>query len=349
MVASPSFGSSQLASRRSIIKRLFVWKFIHLHQPFLHPEYKVMSQSRYNTAILAILTCLLWSSAFAGVKIGLQYATPLQFAGTRFFISGLIVLPLAILKNPGYFRIIRANLKLILFFAFLQTFLQYTLFYTGINMIPSAVAAVVIGSQPLFIALVAHFMMPDDRMTRQKTGVILFGILGVVLVTFGKDPESLTGNIAILGIIFMLLINVISGFSNVIVANEKNSIPPLVISSASMSIGGAALFLTSIPFEGIQFEPKPPTYYLSLSWLSILSAVAISVWITLLKRPGIVVSELNLWKFLIPLFGALLSWILLPAEQPEPLTIAGMLIIASSLIILNLVNRKKHAIIQEKI
>ena len=308
-----------------------------------------MAPTRYNTALLAILSCLLWSSAFAGVKIGLQYATPLQFAGTRFFISGLLVLPLALKMSPGYLRIIRSNLKLILLFAFLQTFLQYTLFYTGINMIPSAVAAVVIGSQPLFISLVAHFLMPGDRMTRAKTLVILFGIMGVVLVSLGKDPESLTGNIALMGIIFMLLINVISGFSNVLVASEKGKIPPLVISSASMIIGGASLFLFSLPFEGLQLDPKPLPYYLSLAWLSLLSAVAISVWITLLKRPGIVVSDLNLWKFLIPVFGAILSWILLPAEHPEPVTIAGMLIIASSLIILNLVNRKKHPIIQEKI
>ncbi len=305
-----------------------------------------MGKSQNNTALLAILSCLLWSSAFAGVKIGLQYATPLQFAGTRFFISGLLVLPFAIRLNPEYFRILRANLKLILLFAFLQTFLQYTLFYTGINMMPSAIAAVVIGSQPLFIALVAHFLMPGDRMTWTKTLIILFGILGVVLVSFGKDPQSATGQIALLGIVMMLAINVLSGFNNVLVASEKGMIPPLVISSASMIIGGAALFLFSIPFEGIHFDPKPVTYYLSLGWLSILSAVAISIWITLLKRPGTVVSNLNLWKFLIPVFGSALSWILLPAEHPEPITLAGMIIIASSLVILNLSARRKRANIQ---
>jgi drug/metabolite transporter (DMT)-like permease len=305
-----------------------------------------MSKSQYNTVVLAILSCVLWSSAFAGVKIGLQYASPLQFAGTRFFISGLLVLPFAIRRNPDYFKIIRANLRLILLFAFLQTFLQYTLFYTGINMIPSAIAAVVIGSQPLFIALVAHFLMPGDRMTWSKTLIILFGILGVVLVSFGKDSESLTGQIAFLGIAMMLGINVLSGFTNVLVASEKGSIPPLVISSASMVIGGAALFLFSIPFEGIHFDPKPIPYYLSLGWLSLLSAVAISIWITLLKRPGTVVSDLNLWKFLIPVFGSILSWILLPAEHPEPITLAGMIVIASSLVILNLSARRKRSNIQ---
>jgi drug/metabolite transporter (DMT)-like permease len=82
--------------------------------------------------------------------------------------------------------------------------------------------------------------------------------------------------------------------------------------------------------------------------LSLLSAVAISIWITLLKRPGTIVSDLNLWKFLIPVFGALLSWILLPSEQPELITLIGMLVIASSLVILNLVHRKNRSVIQEK-
>jgi drug/metabolite transporter (DMT)-like permease len=67
-----------------------------------------------------------------------------------------------------------------------------------------------------------------------------------------------------------------------------------------------------------------------------------------LKRPGIVVSELNFWKFLIPLFGAVLSWILLPGEKPQVLTILGMVIIAGSLILLNLVQRKNHMHLKEK-
>ena len=307
-----------------------------------------MGQSRFNTALLAIISCLLWSTAFAGVKIGLEYATPLQFAGTRFFIAGLLVFPVAYKYNPGYFRIVGENLKLILLFAFLQTFLQYTMFYTGINMIPAAVAAIVIGSQPFFIAMVANFIMPGDRMTLSKTLVILLGIAGVALVSFGKDPQSATGHIAVAGILLMLGINLLSGFSNVLVAREKGRVPPLVISSSSMLLGGAALFIFSIPFEGIHFESKPPIYFISLTWLSMLSAIAISIWIILLKRPGIKVSDLNLWKFLIPLFGALFSWILLPAEQPQALTTAGMFIITLALVISGLLKRKKHPIIQEK-
>ena len=307
-----------------------------------------MARSRINTALLAILSCLLWSTAFAGVKIGLHYATPLQFAGTRFFIAGMLVFPLAFRINPGYFRIVRQQLKLILLLAFMQTFLQYTMFYTGINMIPAAVAAIVIGSQPLFIAIVANFVMPGERMTLSKTLVILLGIAGVALVSFGKDPQSVTGHIALAGILLLLGMNVLSGFSNVLVARERGMIPPLVISSSSMILGGAALYLFSIPIEGIHFEPKPAVYFISLTWLSLLSAVAISIWIILLKRPGIVVSDLNLWKFLIPLFGAMFSWVLIPAEHPQPITTAGMVIITLALLSSALLKRKKLQIIQEK-
>jgi drug/metabolite transporter (DMT)-like permease len=300
-----------------------------------------MVHSRFSTAILAIISCLLWSTAFAGVKIGLEYATPLQFAGTRFFIAGLLVFPLAYRFNPAYFAIVRSNLKLILLFAFLQTFLQYTMFYTGINMIPAAVAAIIIGSQPLFIALVANFLMPGEGMTLSRTLVILLGIAGVALVSFGKDPQTLSGNIALTGILLMLGINLLSGFSNVLVARERGMIPPLVISSSSMVLGGAALFLFSLPFEGFHLELKPPMYYISLTWLSLLSSIAISIWIILLKRPGTKVSDLNLWKFMIPLFGALFSWIILPAEKPQVITVAGMFIITFALVISGLLKQKK--------
>jgi drug/metabolite transporter (DMT)-like permease len=182
-----------------------------------------------------------------------------------------------------------------------------------------------------------------------KTLVILSGILGVFLVSLGKDPSSLSGNIVIAGILLMVAINILSGFTNVLVASDNKMIPPLVISSASMIIGGTALFFFSIPFEGLHFEAKPAAYYISLAWLSLLSAIAISIWITLLKRPGIKVSDLNLWKFLIPIFGAVMSWLLVPGEDPQLLSIIGMIIIAISLVLLNLVNRKKHVIIREKI
>jgi drug/metabolite transporter (DMT)-like permease len=73
-----------------------------------------------------------------------------------------------------------------------------------------------------------------------------------------------------------------------------------------------------------------------LGWLSFLSAAAFSIWFQLLKREGVLVSDLNVWKFLIPVSGACLSWLVIPGESPEPSTVAGMMCIAVALIILSI-------------
>jgi drug/metabolite transporter (DMT)-like permease len=296
-----------------------------------------MSTDKLKVMLQAILACLLWSSAFVGIKIGLPYTTPLQFAGIRFFISGLLVLPVAVYYNPGIMQVVRDNFRFIIFLGLLQTFLQYALFYTGIDKVPGSVGAIVIGSGPLFVAIVAHFFMPGDKLSLKKTGIILFGFSGIVLVSVGRN-DAADAAVRMVGILILIGNNIVSGFTNVIIAMEKKKIPPLVLSSTSMIFGGLVLFLFSVPVEGLDLSPKPLPYYLSLGWLSMLSAVAISLWTILLKKPGVVVSDLNLWKFLIPVSGAILAWIILPDESPDALSIAGMVITGIALIIISRYN-----------
>ena len=292
-----------------------------------------------QTVFLAIIACLLWSSAFVGVKIGLQYHTPLQFAGIRFTISGIMLVPV-IGNFSRLWKETKENFGFVLLIAFLQVVLQYSLFYTGISMVPSSIAAMVIGSSPLFIAIVAHYTISNDSMTRVKLSSIFLGIVGVAIISMRKQLPS-GAEIALPGIFILLLNNIVSGISNVVIAQKKHTISPLVLTSSSLFIGGIILFLISIPVEGLSNMDFPFEYYVALSWLSFLSAAAISIWNTLLRRPGVKVSNLNIWKFLIPVSGAILSWIILPNESPDIVSIIGMIVIASSLLILNFPLKRK--------
>lgn len=294
-----------------------------------------------QTVFLAIIACLLWSSAFVGVKIGLQYHTPLQFAGIRFAISGIMLVPV-IGSFSRLWKETKENFGFVMLIAFLQVVLQYSLFYTGINLVPSSIAAMVIGSSPLFIAVVAHYTIANDSMTRIKFSSIFLGIIGVVIISMRKQLPS-GAEIALPGILILLLNNIVSGISNVVIAQKKHSISPLVLTASSLFIGGLFLFFISIPIEGLSKMVFPLEYYIALGWLSFLSAAAISIWNTLLRRPGVKVSNLNIWKFLIPVSGAILSWIILPNESPDIVSITGMLVIASSLLLLNFPIKKKEA------
>lgn len=292
-----------------------------------------------NTTFLAIVATWLWSTAFAGVKIGLEYHTPLQFAGIRFFISGILIL-LINGKLQRFYQEIKANFRLVLWVSLIQIFVQYALFYSGLDLVPGALGAMIIGSSPLFIAIVAHFAFHNDKMTPMKTVSILIGVAGIAIITLGRTKVEMRGELEFLGIGLLLANNLVAGYANVLVAKSPKEISPLVLSSSTLMIGGFLLTLVSIPVEGIHLGPFPAKYYAALGWLSFLSAAAISIWYVLLKRPDVKVSVLNVWKFLIPVSGAILSWIILENEKPDWVSVSGMIVIAFSLITLNYANRK---------
>lgn len=217
----------------------------------------------------------------------------------------------------------------------MQTFLQYALFYRGVDMVPGALGAMIIGSGPLFIAIVAHFFMPGDTLNRRKVASILVGLLGIVIISLGRKQMGAVGTMASVGILILIANNLLAGLGNMLVATDKRRIPPLVLSSFSMIFGGALLLGLGLVTEGYQSGPFPLEYWLSLGWLSFLSAAAISIWYTLLKRPGVKLSTLNMWKFIIPVLGAVLSWLLLPNEHPTLIAVLGMILVGLSLVILN--------------
>jgi drug/metabolite transporter (DMT)-like permease len=161
---------------------------------------------------------------------------------------------------------------------------------------------------------------------------LFFVLSGVVLISAGRQAFKLGTAMELLGVLMLLMANIAVATSNVIVSLKSKGMNPLVLSSSSLFIGGVILYLISIPVEGLPAGPLPFNYWLILAWLSFMAAAAFSLWYKLLQRPGVKVSELNLWKFIIPVVGAIISWLIVPDEHPEWLTISGMIIITVSLV-----------------
>lgn len=291
-----------------------------------------MTDRHTNTIVWAIITCLMWSTAYPFIKVGLQYSTPLHFAGTRFILSGLMILPFTV-RPREYIRMIMENRSLAIWVTILQTLINYVLFYIGMDRVPGALGAVIVGSQPFVTAIVSRMMIREERFTRAKVITIFLGLAGIVLVSAGRQGFhfGLPGEIA--GIIMIFIANISTATSNVLVSKNGKSMDPLVLSSFSLFTGGLIMFFISFGFEEVPSRPDfPLNYWLVLLWLSFMSAFTFSKWYVLLKRPEVKVSELNLWKFIIPVFGAILSWIIVPGENADWVTVAGMVIISFSLI-----------------
>lgn len=212
----------------------------------------------------------------------------------------------------------------------IQTFLLYTFFYLGISRVPASVTAIVVGSQPLVIAMVAHFLLHDDKLSALKGSFLFLGVIGIALLGFAKNP-AYGQSVDPVGFGFLLLGCLCSAWGNIFVSRQKTIPNPLFLTSAQIFIGGFLLLILSFIIEGTPRPDYPGVFFVSLVWLAFLSAAAFSIWFYLLSKRKYKVSSLNVWKFIIPLNGALLSWTLLSNDSPSALSFAGMVLIVVSI------------------
>ncbi len=291
-----------------------------------------------KVSLLAVLCCAIWGSAFAFAKIGFEYMPPIRLSAFRFMLAGLLLLPVMLALKFDW-RTLKGNMGFVMLFAFVQTFCQYGLFYFGLNLAPAAISSIIIGAGPFFIAILAHLLLPNDKITPRKLISIIFGLSGVAFISL-KNGVSLTEYPQFyLGVLILLLSNIIGSYSNIMVVKYKNKISNVALIALSCFIGGVWLYILSLfaePEGAKGILGYPPQFYMSLLWLSMIPAVGFTIWYYLLQLPTTVVSELNMWKFTVPVFGVALSWILLSNESPDIFSIIGIVVISLSIISLQL-------------
>ena len=289
-----------------------------------------MFSSTFKNNALAIIACLLWSTAFVAAKQALEYQSPLSLAGTRFILAGLIQIPFCNHWLAPW-KLLRKEFTTVFLVSAFHTIYLYAVFFIGLSMIPGAIGAITIGAGPLCAALMAHFLMHDDKLQRRTIISIAFGMSGIALVSLASKPWSPVGFKELCGILLLLSGSVVSAIGNVIVAKRKGGLPPIALNSAQMLIGGIALLMIAVLAKERPVFALPLKYYGLLFWLATISSVAFAIWFHLLSK--VKVSRLNLWKFLIPLSGAALSWLLMPDESPTLPALGGMALIVCGIVI----------------
>jgi len=278
----------------------------------------------------AVAACLLWALAFPLVKIGLAHVPPLTFAGLRFLLAGSLLL--AFVGRPkaiGF--MVRRHAWVVLKVSFLQTILLYSAFFAGMDLVRGAQGAVICGSSPLAAALLAHWLMPDDRMTAGKAGTIALGMAGVVILAVAAEPWSPTGLVE-LGGMGLLAVGVLSSaLSGVVVARNRAKVNAALLAGLQMFLGGSVLLAAGLMVHGLPRSVPPAGFFGVLFCLAFISAAGFSIWFYWLKR--VKVSRLNMWKFILPLFGTLLSWVLVAGESADWPTGIGMVCVALAVLL----------------
>ncbi len=298
-----------------------------------------MKVERNNWAYytLAIIATVLWGSAFAGAKIGFEYMPPMMLSGVRFSLAGLLLLPFIFFKNIDWRGQLAKHWRFMTLFGFVQSFLQYGIFYMGLDLVPGAISAIIIGAGPLFVTVMAHLTLKDDKLNPRKIFAVLLGVAGVVSISITGKGFA-TSEKFYWGVAMLLTSNLIGSYTNIMVVKRGAGVSSMFLTMFSNLSGGLMLFFTSLFIEPTDalHHALPIEFYLAIIWLAIIPAAGFSIWYYLLSLPNVKVSELNILKFIIPIVGVVLSWLLLPNEYPTWSTVLGIVIISAAVIILQL-------------
>ena len=273
----------------------------------------------------ALLCCLLWGSAFPCIKIGYRLfevdaadtASQILFAGCRFTLAGILAVGIGSVMEGSFLWPEKRAVKEIIWLSLLQTIIQYFFFYMGLAH-NSGVKASIIEAINVFIAiLVAGVLFHQEKITSRKIVGCVLGFAGVVLINLnGMNFQfSLAGE----GAIFFSTIAY--AFSSVFVKKFSQKFNPVMLSAYQFIIGGIVLMAAGCAMGGHITKVTPAGLGL-LIYLAMVSAVAYSLWGILLKYNP--VSKVTVFGFMNPVFGVLLSALLL-GETDQASGMLGLL------------------------
>lgn len=270
--------------------------------------------NRYITILLASFCCILWGSAYPGIKIGYSLfkitsnnvSSEISFAGYRFIIAGIMVLAWAMLSSKSLFSLNLKNISELTALGLIQTTLQYIFFYIGLSNTSGVKGSIINSTSTFFSVLLAHFFYTNDKINFKKAFGCILGFLGVLIVNF--DPSLFNFTFKIKGEMFIMISALAFSISSIFSKKISKEIDSVIISGYQLTIGGIFLLVIGISNRGY-ITHFTINSTIILLYLSMLSALAFSIWTTLLKYNK--VGSIAIFSFLIPVSGSILSSIFL--------------------------------------
>jgi drug/metabolite transporter (DMT)-like permease len=135
------------------------------------------------------VACVLWSSTFLFIRVGLQQIPPFTFASLRLALALTVLAPM-VLARGGWQSVTRRELLHIAVAGLLLLSASYAPIFWGAQFIDSGVVAILLSATPL-IALVLGWMVRSERVTALKVAAVIAGISGVAII-FRSDLGTST-------------------------------------------------------------------------------------------------------------------------------------------------------------
>ena len=181
--------------------------------------------------------------------------------------------------------------------------------------------------------ILSRLYYQNDLLTTEKLFGLLVGFAGVMVVNLPKGGLDLS--FTFLGEGFLLLSSLVGAFGTILAKELATGVHPFLVTAYQMLFGSILLIITGGLTSGIGSLVFDWRSGLLLLYLAFASATAFAIWYSILKynKPG----EVAVYRFLIPIWGTLLSALFLG----ETIGLSTVLALAMVSIGIALVNRKR--------
>ncbi len=279
---------------------------------------------------LVVLLVLAWGSTFAAVKIGLESAPPILFAGLRSVLGGAVMVVLAASRSgrpalratwPAYALLTLLNV--VLFFA-LQTL--------AIRELPSGLAAVLIYLQPVLVGVLAARFL-GEPLTAVKVGGLLLGFAGIVVVSIG----AFRGHVSMPGVAEAVAGAATWALGTVVFKRYADRVDPWWAVAIPFLVGGTVLSMGGVVLEGTAVAWSG-RFLVAFVYASLVgTALSWSLWFTLVA--GGEAGRAASYIFFVPLVSLAIGALLLHERLGLSLLVGAALVVVG----VYLVNRPSRA------
>ncbi len=258
--------------------------------------------------IVAFATlCVVWSSTWLAIKVGLQDLPPISFAAIRFLIAVAVLLAVSI----GRVRLLpknRSDWWLLACTGAIMFAGNYGLLFWGEQHVSSGLAAVLQAMIVIFGMAFAHVMLPSEPLRWQRVAGAVISIAGVALIC-GRLLDH-GGMMAFWGGLGIVVGGAGAAFSNVLMKRRALQLAPAMIAAWQMIFGVLPLLSLGLILEGnpLRFHWTPMAWFCLLYLAVIGSALTFLLLYWLLPR--IPVNNLQTISLITPPGAVAFGWLL---------------------------------------
>tara|TARA_B100001109_G_scaffold255124_1_gene256832 strand:+ start:596 stop:1399 length:804 start_codon:yes stop_codon:yes gene_type:complete len=261
------------------------------------------------------------------------------FAGLsiRFLSAGIIFLSIHLIRKKKIL-LSRKMLFIYLQYGLINFSLCYFLTYWGAKYVFSNLGAILWSLLPLFVAGMAHFCIPNDRLNLRKALGMSIGLFGAIMLL--TQGESLGTGEVTLGLFAILLSVFLAAWPNVYLKMQNEKVDSYHLNGFGMSFAGLIFSIFYFIYERGQMIPLDFNNLGAVFFLTVPGTVLTwGIYIWLFNH--LPVTQISYTAFYPPIVASLVGWLFLGESLPLVAIVGSMMIIGGGYLVVSKKRPKK--------